>query len=299
MGQSTIPVDFLNPGQVFACMGFLEAAHILCGPAEGGFVWQNAHDPQGEFMLAAAGADNPVKEVLAFLVGAELQELAPRGWKIPKPKKSDANRNIVAVETFGASKADNTSLPIQLRCGDFPEVLLSHWMDGSSRNEFKLYAGNRSAFTIAQDMLMGKVKQLKKGKKVEAEGIRQLWHKDQETLVAAPFDTLTSLGGSFNFDPRGAWVALDAGYSPNDQNHDVEASPVVELMAAWGLQHTRPQDLGGRNVSYAIWQNPLPPVLARAVLGNSAAIGQIRRFQFQIALSGKNKVVTIATEESS
>lgn len=36
MGKATIPVDLLNPGQVFACLGFLEAAETLCGPAKGG-----------------------------------------------------------------------------------------------------------------------------------------------------------------------------------------------------------------------------------------------------------------------
>lgn len=33
MGQAIIPVDLRNPGQVFACLGFLEAADVLCGPA--------------------------------------------------------------------------------------------------------------------------------------------------------------------------------------------------------------------------------------------------------------------------
>jgi CRISPR-associated protein Csb3 len=36
MAQSSIPVDIFNPGQVFACLGFLEAAEVLLGDAEGG-----------------------------------------------------------------------------------------------------------------------------------------------------------------------------------------------------------------------------------------------------------------------
>lgn len=32
---------------------------------------------------------------------------------------------------------------------------ITHWADGSSRNDFKLYAGNRSAAGIARAMLLG------------------------------------------------------------------------------------------------------------------------------------------------
>jgi hypothetical protein len=35
MAEASIPVDLLNPGQVFACLGFMEAADILLGDAEG------------------------------------------------------------------------------------------------------------------------------------------------------------------------------------------------------------------------------------------------------------------------
>ena len=36
VAEAEIPVDLFNPGQVFACLGFLEAADILVGDAEGG-----------------------------------------------------------------------------------------------------------------------------------------------------------------------------------------------------------------------------------------------------------------------
>ncbi len=35
MAEATIPVDLRNPGQVFACLGLMEAAEVLLGPAEG------------------------------------------------------------------------------------------------------------------------------------------------------------------------------------------------------------------------------------------------------------------------
>jgi CRISPR-associated protein Csb3 len=62
MAEARIPVDLLNPGQVFACLGFLEAAEVLLGGAEGGFDWTDATDAR--FGLRAAGEQNPVAAVL-------------------------------------------------------------------------------------------------------------------------------------------------------------------------------------------------------------------------------------------
>lgn len=57
MAEHTIPVDLLNPGQVFACLGFLEAADALLGNAEGGFDWRDEGDVR--FALSADGKGNP------------------------------------------------------------------------------------------------------------------------------------------------------------------------------------------------------------------------------------------------
>ena len=53
MANSQIPVDLTNPGQVFACLGFLEAADILLGDAEGGFNWSD--EAAVKFHLRARG----------------------------------------------------------------------------------------------------------------------------------------------------------------------------------------------------------------------------------------------------
>jgi CRISPR-associated protein Csx14 len=124
-----------------------------------------------------------------------------------------------------------------------------------------------------------------------------LWEADRTSLIATPFDVLTPMGGSFNFDPRGAWTAIDAGYSPNEHRHAIEASPVVELLAAWGLEHARPDEFAVRQVRYAAWGADLPPMLARAALCGGFAAVPLRRFCFELDLSGKNKVVTFAQEE--
>ena len=59
MADASIPVDLLNPGQVFACLGFLEAAHVLYGDVEGGFDWRD----EEEFFLGISGDGNPFETV--------------------------------------------------------------------------------------------------------------------------------------------------------------------------------------------------------------------------------------------
>ena len=263
MAEHSIPVDLLNPGQVFACLGFLEAGDVLCGEAQGGFHdWDNNN--VATFRLSTGGDENPFEAVLEFLATeAEIQRVAPRGYVDPPPKKkksasSETNDEDDAVsetetanppeltETFMARKADKMTLPIRFGGGNRPVIELGHWADGSGRETFKLYSGNRSADKIAHDILNGvrakptpRQKQEGQPGALQTKGIEQLFDEDRNGLISDPF-RVTPMGGSFNFDPRGAWTAIDAGYSPNTQNHTVMASPVVEFLAAWGLQDARP-----------------------------------------------------------
>jgi CRISPR-associated protein Csx14 len=298
MAESRIPVDLFNPGQVFACLGFLEAAEVLLGEAEGGFDWG---DPEKVvFVLRARGEAAPVREVVGFLAQADARRLAPANHddRSPKEKKAAADearkqgkpippppplpRDIAVTEVFPEPTSDRMRLPIQLSSGNFPRIDLTHWADGSRRDPFKLYAGNRSAFGIAQDMLAG---------------LKSLHAEKPTELVMSPFGVTVSMGGSFNFDPRGAWTALDVGYSLNDQGHKVDASPVVEIMAAWGLENARPREIGLRLYRYAAWQAPLSPCLARPAIAGALDVMPTRHFVFRLALSGENKVMTYAEED--
>src|SRR2546423_1682606 len=76
MAEATISVDLRNPGQVFACIGFMEAAEILCGPCEGGFNYQGS-ETQTTFKLRTDGPDDPVATALRFLARAEAKAVAP------------------------------------------------------------------------------------------------------------------------------------------------------------------------------------------------------------------------------
>ena len=326
MTEASIPVDLFNPGQVFACMGFLEAANVLLGQAEGGFDWTNESDVR--FKVRADGSLNPIEAVLAFLAKAEVRPYAHRGFDRASKKKKRgeaptrsvdegdhdseeplASRTPALLETFPAARGELLALPVKLVdfTGDRCRCLsVTHWADGSSRNNFKLYSGNRSAEGIAQAMLQGVYK--KGGKKsansrsndkLKTLGVAQLWQERRSEMIQNPFQVLTAIGGSFNFDARGAWTAIDAGYSLDEQNQGIEASPVVEILAAIGLEHARPFEYETRKVRYGVWRAFVPPPLARAALGGVYVGVPIRIFRFTLALSGKNKIVTFAEEETS
>ena len=288
MAESSIPVDIFNPGQVFACLGFLEAADVLCGDAEGGFDWND--EVEVNFHLRSDGNENPFATVLEFLAQAEVKALAPKAWRPEKEPTNALNLERLEEELCRQQKSEvfpyvspdtSSAMPIQIFNSN-KSIMLGHWADGSSRNEFKLYAGNRSALMIATAM---------------TRGITHLWREQKDDLIERPFNITTPMGGSFNFDPRGAWKAIDAGFSPNNQKHQVEASPVVELLAAWGLENARPEEFGIREVRYAVWGVVLQPILARVALIGGISVMPMKRFRFDLDMSGKNKVVTFAEQE--
>ncbi|GAB4529156.1 MAG: hypothetical protein Kow00133_18010 [Amphiplicatus sp.] len=239
MATSSIPVDLFNPGQVFACFGFLEAAEALLGDAAGGFEWED--ESNTKFILRANGDRNPFEVVLEFLAEAEPARWGPVGYTDPPAKKNnqadedelisgdDGEIGAESVtpppelsETFYAKEGDRMSLPIRFGGGNRPTIELGHWADGSSRENFKLYAGNRSADRIARAMLRGvrskaTKKQRAKGEagEITTKGVAQLWEEARDALIKRPFHVLTPMAGSFNFDPRGAWTVTCAPIGPS------------------------------------------------------------------------------------
>lgn len=306
MAPASIPVDLLNPGQVFACLGFLEAADVLLGDAEAGFDWND--ETRTAFVMQASGAENPFAVVLRFLAEAELRRCAPTGYLDPEANADDEEDAAVAdgmrlSDFFPDRRGDRMALPIRLQHPDHAAIDIGHWADGSSRNSFKLYAGNRSAHSIARAMLRGTQEKPKKRQgvtEVRTRGVDTLMREHREDLTARPFDVITQASGSFNFDPRGAWTALDAGYSPNEHSdHWTQISPVVEFLAAWGLEHARPMEYELRQCRYGVWGGLLSPILARPALAGIQIAAPVRTYLFRLDLSGKNKVVTFARRETN
>ena len=280
--STAIPVDLTNPGQVIACLGLIEAVDCLLGPAEARFDWQ---DGEARFVLQAENSSQPIADIIAFLAHAKVFACAPQDVSFPKL----ASGSLHAIDTFPAYEPDVLTLPIRLEdTRNTTSAQFGHWADGSGRDSFKLYAGNRSALKIIGDML---------------QAIQRLWESQRSKLITDPFGALCSMGGSFNFDPRGAWTAIDTGYSLNDLKGQLQqkvmASPLLEILAAWGLEHIRPDKTSNRSYRYAVWDTFLPPHLARvAFSGHFAAVSQ-RQFRFQLEMSGKNKIIRYAIEENN
>lgn len=312
MAEHSIPVDLFNPGQVFACLGFLEAADMLRGGAKGRFDWQNKSDIRFSLQVSTPGT-NPFEDVLGYLITVDVKAFAPVGF-VPQQNDDSADAaddedtdptsslGFEESETFPAPKGDKMTLPVRLIHPNKSEVTLSHWADGSGRKTFKLYSGNRSAEGILRAMFCGTRAKPRKGQAIgdlKTVGLRQLWGENKDGLIRNPFHVLGPVGGSFNFEPRGAWTGLDAGYSPDEQKHPVASSPIVQILAAWGLEHARPYEFGVRQVRYSVWSEWLPPMLARVALQERTPSKTRRTFRFELALNGKNKVATFAQEESS
>jgi CRISPR-associated protein Csb3 len=254
--------------------------------------------------------------VLQFLAAANVHALQPAGVEVREsggdddddddPDGNDDDAETVADDTeegadsatvgtiltctYPAQQPERKTLPVRLKAGD-REIDLSHWAETDSmRDHFRLFAGQQSSCRIVQDMLVGKR---------PLQGARQLWQRDAAALLSAPFDVVTPLPGRFNLDARGDWDAIDVGYSPDKQKHKLVSSPVVEILAAWGLSHVRPKEVGVRKYRYGCWEVPLPPLLARTVLDTSLPAFTARTFAFDLALiSKKYKRVKFAREET-
>lgn len=253
MTEAVIPVDLANPGQVFACLGFVEASDALLGAAAGGFDWRDAAAPR--FRLRAAGGENPVARVLRFLDEATVVSLAPA--------HSD-NATVkwrVATETAGPEGFPSpdpqtpAALPARLRDGAGNAVTIDHWGDETKRDNVKFWAGagGYPGAALARDAL-------------------DLIRKRTTDCVDDPFALSAEQSSSFRFDWRRDYVPLDAGFSPNAHGSvTMRGYPVVELMAAIGLTHARPRRRDKLEYSYGVAgagdSELYDPIFLRAALG--------------------------------
>jgi len=261
MAEHKIPVDLYNPGQMFACMGFLEAADVLLGDAFGGFDWSDkAH---AIFTLRAAGQKNPIEEILSFLARAEVEVVSPRNIQGPWPKNSRAVLEFPAPlrELLKSDKKGYTASALPILVTDRKRALpITNWLEGDGRVALKLFAGKQVGAQLASNMLQGD------SKKRGTVGVRHLFEKIQVSAFRDPFGEVGPVGGRFGYDARGAWDAMRLGMSLDTQEILVQLSPCVEILAAIGLEHARPIFPSTYEIKYAAWQRILPVSLARVAL---------------------------------
>lgn len=296
MAEASIPVDLLNPGQVFACIGFLEAAESLLGGARGGFDWSNEADIR--FQLRANGDDDPVEVVLSFLAGATVHSFAPAGTELATTKWNVPTSQASADSTFPYRVPESpATLPAVLSCDEANRRLtVDHWADSrdaTSRDNVKFWAGagGYPGAALARDAL-----------DLVRDGIGE--------AVTDPFNLWAEQSSSFRLDWRRDYIPLDIGFSLN--NHATKrfrtiGYPVVEILGALGLTYSRPELVSKLDYRYGVLG--LPPerdlysaFFLRVSLGAPTLPFPMRTFRMNLGWPGKEgqaRSITTVYEEVS
>jgi CRISPR-associated protein Csb3 len=295
VAEVSIPVDVLNPGQVFACIGFIEAADLLLGNAEGAFDWSGPSEVR--FRLRAGGDLSPVVRVLTFLENASATAAAPAGSDSIDRWIDSWGSRPTSIDRGRGYPFPDPSSPATLVCvlsdGE-NQIAIDHWGDKTGRDNVKFWAGAagypgaalaRDALALVVDRAVG--------------------------AAEDPFALASPQSSSFRLDWRRDYVPLDAGFSLNSHgNMDTVGFPLVELLGAIGLTHARPKRTDRRNKldylfgiagrddsSKNLW---LPPSILRAALGTTPLPVPTRRFRMFLdwpGQEGQARSITTVTEE--
>lgn len=295
VAEASIPVDLFNPGQVFACLGFVEVAETLVGDAEGAFDWSD--DSNVRFVLRARGDVSPVVRVLEFLSRAEASGEAPEG------SESHAGWNAKWGTLLPIPRADGYPFPdpaspatvvCVLRDGT-RSLRISHWGDGprTGRDNVKFWAGagGYPGVALARDAL-------------------ELIRESAVNSASDPFALGMPQSSSFRLDWRRDYIPIDAGFSLNEHGGRIVTVgfPIVELLGAIGLSHARPRRIKKLEYVYGVsargqhaetrW---LPPELLRVALGAETLPFPTRHFRMLLGWPGKEgqaRAITTVTEET-
>lgn len=278
MAEATIPVDPFNPGQVFACLGFVEATEALLGNATGRFAWKG-EDNAAEFALFVdEGNTNPVVEILRFLKECKVEALRPSGtgFNLESKSKSGIETSDFPSMAFPIDPdIEKAGLVALLRDGDERTLQLDYWGTRPGIDAAKFWGGNVTAPGLAQYAL------------------KCLAKLEPEPQADDPFAFAVPQTGSFRLDWRRDYVPLDAGFSPNPHSHVVMMGfPVVEILAAIGLTHARPGKDDRLHYRYGVLggSDRLPPSLLRAALTGAASPvpgAPFRRFRMTLGSPGQ------------
>lgn len=288
MAETSIPVDLFNPGQVFACLGFLEAADALLGGAKGGFNWHDEDDIR--FHLAARGDGNPLAAILGFLAEADVVALAPSRsslstakWNVPTIGNDESRAFPFPIPSSPAT------LPVLLRAPSGKSVLIDHWGDATRRDNVKFWAGSGGYPGAA---LMRDALALLPGQTSKA--------------IENPFALSAPQNSSFRFDRRRDYVPIDAGFSPNAHSAmSMLGFPLTEILATIGLSHGRPLRVNKLHYRYGVLGSDgkcvhYDPIFLRAALGLADLPFLTRRFDMILGWPGQEnqaRCIIHVTEE--
>ncbi len=290
MNPASIPVDLRNPGQVFACLGLMEATEILTGPCTGRFVYSSPSTAV-HFELATEGSSSPVEKVLRFLTSCEVVAIAPPGTEFKNEKPDFVMEPAKGLKFPAPIPKSKATLPVRLRNGGV-ELPIEYWLDGRhcGRDNVKFWSGmgGYPGAALARDAVNCLGRLQKEAHLLES--------------VGDPFSVEAPMSSSFRFDWRRDYIPLDAGFSPNKHGERIRmvGYPLVELLAAVGLQYARPARINKWAYRYCVSNVRLPVVLARVVLGSETIAIPKRQFRMHLgtpADQGDERCIIDAEEE--
>lgn len=298
MGDAAIPVDVLNPGQVFACLGVMETVAALRGAVLAGFDWSGP-DPV-LFRIRTGGDDSPIQSALAFLENCSITSLAPHGSKNTTEKWQVETHPLGEGEPFPIPDPSSpATLPAALTLGE-TTVVVDHWGDDprrTHRDNVKFWAGSGGypGAALLRDALA-------------------LVRAHPREASTDPFALAVPQSSSFRFDWRRDYIPIDAGFSLNE-HADVRPRgyPLVEVFAAIGLSNARPKRdnkllyrygvVGRASAGEPLDGAFLPPPLVRAALGCTFSRPfATRKFAMHLGWPGQEnqaRCITTVTEEST
>lgn len=295
MATASIPVDLLNPGQVFGCIGLAEIARVLHGESRGAFDWTDRRGVR--FVLGTPSNEDPIKAALGFLDAAEVVSLAPAtsGHRSEKPWGVPTQPLPIGAPFPNYDGQKAAQLPGRLRCGHH-NVDISYWGDSMAhigRDSLKFWGGSQGKPGVSH---VNEALASVRGNLSRAHG--------------APFELSAFIGSNLRLDWRGSGVPLDMGFAMN--NHKSKGwgrvnFPLVEVLAAVGLAHARPQFVQPLKYRYGVISGAEQPVesllplpLLRAAIGAARLPFPQRRFTMHLGkVSDYDRAITSSVEEFS
>jgi CRISPR-associated protein Csb3 len=291
MAEASIPVDLFNPGQVFACLGFLEAADTLLGDAEGGFDWSD--EANVRYRLRAVGEESPVAVVLTFLARASVSSVAPfrsrhttAKWKVPTVSLEES------VPFPFPDPPSPATLPALIAAANEPTLAIDYWGEATSRTQrdaVKFWGGSGGypGAALARDTI-------------------DLVRDQMGAAAVDPFSLSAPQSGSFRLDWRRDYIPMDVGFSPNDHGElTMIGFPLVEILAAVGLGNARPERLSKLDYRYGViastTEDVFSPIFIRAALGGVKLPFRQRIFRMHLGWPGQEnqaRCITDVVEET-
>lgn len=280
--KSTIPVDVLNPGQVFACYGLIELAELLCGDVRAGFV-------DDRFVIEARGEVAPVKAAIDFIAASKTFVLLPKGLASDSPPWKWSWKPLGLEESQSdeyASRAPGAPAKLVARLKNGARhVDIAHWAeeDRTGRDNVKFWAGAGGMPGV-----------------VMIESAIDLTRRETAHAHADPLNFQRPQSSSLRFDWRSGYIPMDTGWSLNNHPKTQNAGyPLVDVLAAIGLSNARPRAVREQaeccakrwcklHYRYGVPQGEgHRPLFLRAALGGALAGFCRREFQIELGWPGK------------